>query len=297
MGLEITLKKLIISILCVCWLLSAASFSASAGFEGEARAVIGADLTEDEIKTVYGIFGADRGSVKELSVSNAEERQYLEGMVEESLIGTRSISCVYMKILPQGHGLTVRTENLTWCEEEMFMSALVTAGIYDAEIIVAAPFEVSGTAALTGICKAYEDITGLSMEESAKQISTQELLTTSALAQEIGTHDAVSIVNEMKLILGETAKMSDEELKEQIEILAKEYGIELKDSQIQQLITLCRALEKLDSAELKEKVEHVQETVEKLSEAKDKVGGVMENVKNIVVKLSDFIRHVLDYFK
>ncbi len=44
----------------------------------------------------------------------------------------------------------------------MYISALATAGITDARIIVASPFEVSGTAALTGVYKAYEDMTGKS---------------------------------------------------------------------------------------------------------------------------------------
>ena len=57
-------------------------------------------------------------------------------------------------------GITVETHNIDWVTGDMYRGALLTAGIYDANIIVAAPFDVSGTAALLGIYKAYEDITG-----------------------------------------------------------------------------------------------------------------------------------------
>ena len=57
----------------------------------DSRTVIGADLDSDEIATVYKSFGIERGEVKELTVTNADERKYLEGQVDESLIGTRSI--------------------------------------------------------------------------------------------------------------------------------------------------------------------------------------------------------------
>ena len=127
----------------------------------QSRTVIGANLEPQQIEDVYNMFGVRRGDVIELTMTNAEERKYLEGYVDESLIGTRSISCVYVELLPEGSGMSVTTSNITWCTGEMYMSALATAGITDARIIVAAPFEVSGTAALTGIYKAYEDMTGM----------------------------------------------------------------------------------------------------------------------------------------
>ena len=293
------MKKRSIALLLCLWFMLAAAVPAAADGEipaGEARAVIGANLTDEQISQVYGIFGIGRGSVKELTVTNAEEREYLEGMVDSSIIGTNSISCIYVEILPAGEGLQIRTENLTWCTEEMFINALVTAGIDDAKIIVAAPFRVSGTAALTGIYKAYEDISGQQLDEIAKVVSTQELVITGELADEIGSYDAVTIVNEIKLILDETRKMSDEEIKAEIVSIAAEYDIVLKDSQLDQLVTLCRALEKMNSDELREKVEYVQNTIKRLSEAQEKVSGIAQTVKNIVGSISEFIDKIVSFF-
>ncbi len=290
------MKKIIAIIICLGLLGSFGSVFAAKAETGEARAVIGANLTDEQIKTVYDIFGIKRGDVTELKVTNAEERSCLEGFVESSLIGSNSISCVYIEILEPGQGLQIATQNITWCTQEMFVNALVTSGIYDAKIIVAAPFAVSGTAAMTGIYKAYEDITGEKIDEAAKLLGTQELVITGELAEEIGNYDAVEIVNELKLILNETANMSDEELRSQIEAIAVQYGVKLVDSQYEQLITLCRAFEKMDGDELKEKVEYVQDTVKKIAEAQEKVSSITQTIKNVVEQVRSIVDKIISIF-
>ena len=290
-------KKIVSLLLCLCFVLGAAVPALADVEAGQARAVIGANLNDEQIAQVYGMFGIERGSVRELTVTNAEEREYLDGLVDSSVIGTNSISCIYVEILPDGQGLQIETQNLTWCTQEMFINALVTAGIDDAKIIVAAPFQVSGTAALTGIYKAYEDISGQQLDEVAKLVSTQELVITGELADEIGSYDATMIVNEIKLILDETKQMTDEQIKAEIRAIAEEYDITLKDSQLDQLVTLCRALEKMNADELREKVEYVQNTIKRLASAQEKVSGITATVKNIVSSIGEFIDKIIAFFK
>ena len=260
----------------------------------QSRAVIGADLDEQQAAAVYQMFGVRRGDVIELTVTNAEERQYLEGYVDSSVIGTRSISCVYVELLPEGSGMSVTTSNITWCTGEMYASALATAGITDANIIVAAPFEVSGTAALTGVYKAYEDMTGQKLDDLAKLVSTQELTITGDLAKEIGSMDSTSIVNELKLMLDQTKNMSDEEIRQTIVDIAGRYNVKLTDTQIRQLIDLCRSLEGLNPDQLKQRVEEVQGTLQKVSEAKTKVVGFAQTVKKVVESVSSFFERIRD---
>ncbi len=281
--------KKILSILLACCLLAGA-VPALAVDAGEARAVIGANLTEEQISAVYSNFGVKRGDVTELRVTNTDERKYLEGYVEDSVIGTNSISCVYIEVLEAGEGLDVTTSNINWCTSQMYVSALATAGITDAKIIVAAPFEVSGTAALTGVYMAYEDITGETLDETAKLVSTQELTLTAELAEKIGSYDSVEIVNELKLLLGETKNMTDEQLRREIESIASDLGASLTDTQISQLISLCRSLEKLNPEQLKEKVESVQNTIAKLGQAKETVSNFFEGVKNVWNSIVDFFK-------
>lgn len=282
------MKKLLCLLLVLCALLSA-SVQALAAAAGEARTVIGADLSEDQILTVYSQFGITRGSVTELIVTNAEERDYLEGLVSENVIGTRSISCVYIKILEEGKGLTVSTNNISWCSEDMYRSALMTAGISDAEVKVGAPFSVSGTAALTGIYKAYENITGTQLEHQAKEVAADELVTTAELADEVDPDAAVAIVNELKSNLDILSTMDDEELQQEIETVAEDYGYTLDPELIEKLAQLCRSLEGLSIEDIQEKAEQFKETIKTVSQYAEQAVGIGQ-------KIAQFIQEFLSLF-
>ena len=263
------LKRALPIVLAVCLLASLGAVSAIDA--GETRTVIGADLTDDQIKTVYKTFGIERGSVKELTVTNKDERQNLSGVIN--------------------------TSHITYCTSQMYISALATAGITDAKITVTAPFDVSGTAALTGVYKAYEDITGTKLDETAKAVSSQELATTAELAQAIGDYDSVEIVNELKLILNETKDMTDAELRAKIKEIAAEYDVTLTDDQMTQLVNLCRSLEKLDTNALLSKVHAVQDTLKQLAGAKDKIASFTGKVKDVITAIGDFFDRVIALFR
>ena len=281
------MKRTLALILALCLL---APLCTAAADGGTARAVIGADLNGEQIAGVYAAFGVERGSVTELTVTNADEREYLDGLVDSGVLGTHAISCAYVELLPEGSGLEVTAENVNWCTPEMYVSALATAGITDARVKVAAPFAVSGTAALTGVYLAYEDITGEELSEEAKRVSSQELTVTASLSDSIGSLGSVEIINELKLLLDETRDMTDEELRAEIARIAAEAGVELNDSQVGQLVTLCRALEKLDPDALREKVQSVQETLRGLGAALEKAGGFFQRVVDAVNSVIDFFR-------
>lgn len=267
---------------------SSETTSAAAVHAGESRVVMGADLSEEQRTSVYAMFGINEGSVTELTVTNSEERSYLEGIVNDDKIGTNSISCIYIKLLDSDSGLTVKVNNINWCTEDIYKNALMTAGIYDADVIVAAPFEVSGTAALTGIYKAYEDITGTALDASAKQAAVSELVTTSEIAQEVGDADATTIVNQLKAILDQTAQMSDDELKTQIQNFASQDNITLTDDQIAQLISLVRQLEKMDTSELVAKVQGLQNIIKSVSSTSSNVTKFFQSVGSFFSKIGDF---------
>ncbi len=281
------MKRTLALILALCLL---APLCTAAADGGTARAVIGADLNEEQTAGVYAAFGVERGSVTELTVTNADEREYLDGLVDSGVLGTHAISCAYVELLPEGSGLEVTAENVNWCTPEMYVSALATAGITDARVKVAAPFAVSGTAALTGVYLAYEDITGEELSEEAKRVSSQELTVTASLSDSIGSLGSVEIINELKLLLDETRDMTDEELRAEIARIAAEAGVELNGSQVGQLVTLCRALEKLDPDALREKVQSVQETLQSLGAALEKAGGFFQRVMEAVNSVIDFFR-------
>ena len=109
---------------------------------------------------------------------------------------------------------------------------------------------------------------------------TQELTITGELADELGSDDsAQSIIGELKAMLSETAGMTDDEIRETIRGIADEHNVRLTETQVQQLLDLCRALEKLDPERLSQSAEDAKNTLQKMEDAKEKVGGFLQTVK------------------
>ena len=283
------MKKAIILFLTLILIVTLPAYAA-----GESRAVIGADLTEEQINEVYKLMGAARDSVPELRMTNDIERSYLEGYIPDEVLGTRSISSVLVT-MTEGEN-SVQCANVNWCTESMYLSAMATAGIENVSVKVAAPFEVSGTAALAGIYMAYEDMTGESLSEDGKTAGILDLLTTGELAEELGDDEALTLVTELKLILNETMEMSDEELYEKIDDIAEEYKIPLNDYQREKHRELCRSFEKLDPDELSEKVQKVKNTIEKVGEMKEKAVTFWDKIVEFFKVIGEFISKLMGIF-
>ncbi|HRX57400.1 MAG TPA: DUF1002 domain-containing protein [Eubacteriales bacterium] len=282
------MKRIIATVLALAVGFSIAVPAALAVDEGEERVTMGADLTETQRKAVYADFGIEEGSVTELSVTNAEERAYLDGLVPDGKIGSVAISCIYIKTLAEGSGLTVELHNINYCTEDMYKNALTTAGISDAAVIVSAPFSVSGTGALTGAYKAYEDITGTSLSSLAKAVGAEELVVTGELAEYIGSDDATQMINELKGMLDVTQTMTDDEVREEIEKLADMYDVSLTSAQVEQVLKLVRSLEGLDTDELQSKLVGIAKAAEAVNKTGEVASKVYDNVKGFFASVGSF---------
>ena len=147
---------------------------------------LGADLTQEQLLTVLsamGLSGTDVSDYNIVNVTNAEEHQYLDSYIDPAVIGTRSLSSVLVKPAESGHGINVTTYNINYCTVGMYKNALLTAGVEDADITVAAPTSISGTAALIGALKAYANMTGTSVNTKALDTSLNELVTTGQIEE------------------------------------------------------------------------------------------------------------------
>ena len=111
---------------------------------------LGADLTASEKEKVLELLGVDEDDLGEYTVgtvTNEEEHDYLDDYVSASVIGSRALSSVLVVTEDDGSGIDVETSNITYCTSGMYRNALATAGISDATIKVAGPFNITGTAA------------------------------------------------------------------------------------------------------------------------------------------------------
>lgn len=286
------LKKITVFILVAVMVMGLGLTSAFAIDAGEQRVTMGADLSSEQRASVYADFGIAEGSVKELLVTNAEERQYLEGVADEATIGDVSLSCIYLTTKEENTGLSIEIKNIKWCTADMYRNALQTAGIYDADIVISAPHPVTGTAALTGIYKAYEDITGITLNEDAKEASTSELVITGMLAEALGSEHATELVNELKKILDQTVNMTDDEVRNEIYTIAANVGVEVTSEQVEQLLQLCRSLEGLDTAELMERLEGMTGAMGVLDSVASAFKSFGEAVADVFAQIGDFFTNL-----
>ena len=205
--------------------------------DSEKVVTLGAILTKEHRQSMLNYFGVTEEEVMIVEVNNQEERKYLEGIATESQIGTRTYSCAY--IMPTNEGkINVKTANLTWVSTSMIANTLVTAGIDSCDVIAAAPKEVSGTGALTGIIKAYETVTEEVLDEEKKELAMEELLDTAELGNEIGQDEASAVMNEVKTQVIKDKITDKEEIKEVIDDVAEYYDVEVSEEQASEVTDL-----------------------------------------------------------
>ena len=212
---------------------------------------LGADLTADQQHTVLsymGIEAADFDKYDVVYVSNAEEHQYLDSYVPKKQIGTKALSSVLISLADSGNGLKVSTYNINYCTAGMYKNALATAGVEDANVIVAGPFPLSGTAALVGTFEAYEKLTGKELDESVVDAAMDELVTTGDLEQSIDgdSNDVEAMIADLKGQIASGKIKTPEEIEQAIEKLADKYDLKLSDDDKQKLLGLMKKLQGLD---------------------------------------------------
>ncbi len=204
------MKKKLLALFMSAMCLTMALPGTVAMADGRRVVTLGADLSDEQRQAILRYFGIEGQNIQTLTITNADERAQLGSFVPLEQIGTYTFSCAYVNPTNSG-GIQVKTANLTWVTSNMIASTLSTSGVVNCEVLAASPFEVSGTGALTGIIMAYESAVGENLEESKKELATQELITTTTIADSIGQQQATQIVNasKMQVIQGNTVKEGD----------------------------------------------------------------------------------------
>ncbi|MBU9743534.1 DUF1002 domain-containing protein [Lachnospiraceae bacterium ASD3451] len=211
---------------------------------------LGADLDDSQKATVLrllGLEGRDLSEFDVVQVTNAEEHAYLDEFVDSKLIGSKSWSSVLINKLDKGSGINVSCFNINYCTENMYRNALVTAGIEDANVVVAGPKPIAGTAALVGVAKAYEQMTGKELPKDSLAVANNELALTGELAKTIGDPQKVEeLIALIKQYVAENGLDSDEDIMEVIDKASDKLEITLSDHDKQQLLALMKKFSELD---------------------------------------------------
>ena len=211
---------------------------------------LGQDLTAEQRATVLSLMGIDAGKLSDYDVvyvNNSEEHQYLNSYVDKSKIGSKSLSSVVIVERKDGNGINISTNNITYCTVGMYKNALATAGIVDADIIVAAPFPISGTAALVGVFKAYTEMTGDEIDEENIDAALHELVVTGKLEAAGSDSDEVEdMIAYVKQAVVEHDLSDESEIREAITKGCEKFDITLTEEEMTEITKLMKKISELD---------------------------------------------------
>lgn len=254
---------------------------------------IGADLSAEQRANVLSFFGLSEADLKNLTVinvTNQDERSHLSSSIDLGVIGNRTYSCSYIQPTMSG-GIYVQTANLNYVTNYMLYNALQTAGVKNCNLVVTAPFPVSGTGALTGVFMAYE-AQGQQLDDAKEKVATEELVTTAELGESYG-EGVAEVISEVKdEVISAPEAQSDDQIMEIVRRVAASKGVNLSDEDINRIRELVARLQELGydkdtfDSTLSDFESKLQEVTQK---AQDSGGGVMDAI-------GGFFQSIIDWF-
>lgn len=252
----------LMSVLCAM----AAVPSVTVFADGQRVVTLGADLSDDQKQAILRYFGVAGQNLQTLTITNQDERNHLGSYVPLEQIGSHTYSCAYVNPTNSG-GIQVKTANLSWVTSNMIATTLSTSGVVNCEVLAASPFEVSGTGALTGILMAYESAVGTQLDETKKEIATQEMITTTTIANSIGQQLATEIVNDSKMQVIQGNDVTQNDIDIIINNVAEEKNISLTDEDRNLLNNLLDEISQqdYDYDDMKTTLERVEQNVDSTS--------------------------------
>lgn len=263
---------------------------------------LGADLSDSEKATVLKLLGVTETELAQdttITVTNADEHSYLDSYLDSSVIGTRALSSCRVEKAKDGAGITVETHNINYCTPSMYENALSTAGLKNADIVVAGPFNISGTAALVGAMKAYEAITGDVIQPELVDGATDELVTTSKVADDVGDSDKVTqLIAAVKEIVINNNYSSDSDIGKAVDDVTKQLNITLSDEDRQLIIDLMKKLGTLDIDvnSLKEQAQNIYNQIKNGSLDLSQYGITKEQTNSFLAMIQEFFNNIGKWF-
>lgn len=210
--------------------------------------VYGANLSAEEKEVVKTALRVDQEpEFDEITISGEDLVKY----IKNSNSSSRMYSSAKITRQDEGKGLTisiVTPSNITQVTAEMYASAMLTAGIQDAVVEIAAPKPVTGHSALVGIYKAYEVKTGETLDIERTDVANDELSVATSLSESAGVSDekVAELLTQIKKVIAENKPETREEVEKIVEDQLSKYQINLSDQDRQLLVDLMDRISNLN---------------------------------------------------
>ncbi|MEE1131796.1 MAG: DUF1002 domain-containing protein [Caryophanon sp.] len=210
--------------------------------------VYGANLTADQKETVKNALEITSSSaVEEITVSGQDLVKY----IKDGNPNARMFSSAKITQRNEGEGLVidiVTPSNITQITSEVYASAMLTAGIENALVEVAAPNPVTGHSALVGIYKAYEVSTGEKLDTERTDVANDELSIATQITENAGIDEAqvAELLTSIKQQIAELNPATREDVEQIVSEQLSKFQIELSEADRQLLTDLMDRISNLN---------------------------------------------------
>ena len=187
----------------------------------------------------------------------------------------------------------------------MLANALLTSGVNNADVKADAPFKVTGTAALAGILKGFEDASGEELSLPKKEAAREEISLTNNLSnaktkdgQTLGKDEAAVVVNDIKTDVIKDKPKNDEEIGKIVNNVTNNYNILLTQGQQEQTIKFMSKINDLDYNygamkeslnQMNDKLQQILKDTGKQLEESGLLEKALNGIKNVLVDIKDFL--------
>jgi uncharacterized protein YpuA (DUF1002 family) len=237
--------------------------------------VYGEALSDSQKAEVADLLKVDQhDQVDEFTVNGQDLANYIGGNPNSNMYSS-------VKILHKdnGEGLTidiVTPDNITQVTKEMYSNALLTAGVENAEVLVASSVKVSGHSALTGIYKAY-DAKGVKLDKDRMQGVDKDKIS--------------ELLTEIKKAIAEQDPATREEVEKIVEEKLQSLNIELSPEDRQRLTDLFEQMRNLniDFDQVRNQLDDLTGSIQDIINDDGFWNNVRSAVQNFFRSLSNFI--------
>ncbi len=192
---------------------------------GQPVAILGADVAPGNQPEVLAALGVPAHALL-LQETVGDERVQAHGLVPPFLLGLVAVSSVLFQSLPAGSGLHVQVNpHITLYTAQAYANALLTAGVTDASVGVAAPAtqQSLGTTGLLSLLRAAL-VSCTAITTPRQSLAIREFVLTEALGQVLGNTAAPALMATLKLAATGTPPLSDRALEARIAQTAASQG-------------------------------------------------------------------------
>lgn len=282
------MKRVLTLLLALLMGLSCVSAAGAYASEPEGYLVLGEDLTSEEKAKVLEFLKVDRPEDYAVSyTTNQQEHKAFDDYLGAQVVGSRALSSILLTPRKKGAGIQVSSYNITYCTVEMYQNALISAGVRDVSIAIAAPMPVSGTCALVSAMNAYSLLSGKEIDAEAADVAAEELVTTGDVGDLIGDRDtAAELIAAVKQKMIEE-DLNEEQLSEAIDQVSEKLGVTLDAKRRQQVISLLMRLKNTDI--------DVDELAKQAGDLYHKVKGILPELNIQPEKAAGFLERLFQW--